>query len=115
MSNIVSEIINTLECLFIILGIIIGVIFIIGLVFAGLLEMGLRNKFGVYDPLYKCWFDYSLLNEEQNSRFIPGSDRLADPPKGTKRKPFWKEQPTLGKKILTFVFMGNRPRPDGLR
>ena len=114
MNSFVSEIINALGDLLLFFGILIGIIFIIGLILAILLEMGLRNKFGVYDPLYKCWFDYSLLNEEQNSRFIPGSDRLADPPKGTKRKPFWKEQPTLGKKILTFVFMGNRPRPYGL-
>lgn len=94
--------------------IIIFCVIVFCVVMGRLAEMGFRNQGSVYNPLYKCWFDLGVLNEEQESRFISGCDRLAEPPKGTKRKPFWKEQPTLGKKIMTFIFMGNRPKPGSI-
>lgn len=109
-----DEIIQAIKMLLILFGFIAGGIVVVGLFLCIIFGLGFRNKYGVYDPLYKCWFDYSDLNEEQESRFIPGSDRLADPPKGTKRQPpYWKEQPTLKKKILMYIIGGNRPRPLG--
>ena len=98
----------------IIIGIIICIIMCLLLIIGLIWGKYCRDEYGVYDPLYKTWFDYSVLNEEQENRQIPGSNRLADPPKGTKRQPpFWKEQTTLKRKILVFILMGNRPRPRG--
>ncbi len=107
-----DEIVPAIKILLILFGIIAGGIVVVGLFLCILIGLGLRNKYGIYDPLYKCWFDYNDLNEEQETRLIPGSDRLAEPPQGAKRQPpYWREQPTLQKKIKTFIFMGNRPRP----
>lgn len=95
---------------------IVIIIFLMLAIFAfgWLVEMGFKNQTTyVYDPLYKCWFEFGELNEEQETRLVTGSNRLADPPKGAKRQPFWKEQPTLQKKIKTFIFLGNKPRPRG--
>lgn len=114
MNIFIDEIIQAIKGLLILFGFIAGGIILVGLFLCIFIGLGLRNKLGVYDPLYKCWFDYSVLNEEQENRQIPGSNRLADPPRGTKRQPpFWKEQTTLKRKILVFILMGNRPRPRG--
>lgn len=114
MNIFIDEIIQAIKGLLILFGFIAGGIFLVGLFLCIFIGLGLRNKLGVYDPLYKCWFDYSDLNEEQENRQIPGSNRLADPPQGTKRQPpYWKEQRTLRRKILIFITMGNRPKPRG--
>ena len=111
MSVFLNEIIKAVDGILILFGFLIVGVALIGLFLSILMGLGFRNKFGVYDPLYKGWFDYALLNEEQESRLIPGSNRLADPQKGTKKSPFWKEQPTFRLKIITFLTMGNSPRP----
>ena len=112
MNIFLDEIVQAIKGLLILFGFIAGGVVVVGLFLCIFIGLGLRSKLGVYDPLYKCWFDYSDLNEEQENRQIPGSDRLAKPPKGTKRQPpFWKEQRILRKKIFFFITMGNKPKP----
>ena len=72
-----------------------------------------RAEYGVYDPLYKAWFDYSELDEEQQSRIIKGSNKLANPSKNIKRRiPLWKEEAPIWLKILRWISCGNKPRPN---
>ena len=71
-----------------------------------------RNMWASYDPLYKTWFANDDLDDEQISRIIPGSNRLAEPDKFTKRRPpYWKETCSFKQKIKRYIFYGNKPRP----
>lgn len=86
----------------IIIGIIICLLLIIGFVWGKYC----REEYGVYDPLYKAWFDYSELDNEQQSRVVKRSNKLRVPSKSTiKRTPLWNEKSPLWLKIIRFVFM----------
>lgn len=71
-----------------------------------------RNMWASYDPLYKAWFNNDDLDDEQISRIIPGSNRLAEPNKSIKKRPpYWKEAGPIKQKIKRYICYGNKPRP----
>ena len=75
-----------------------------------------RDEYGIYDPLYKAWFDYSEMDPEQLSRIIPGTNKLCSPTdKSKKRPPFWKEKSPIWLKILRFMVYGKKPKPYNIK
>lgn len=62
-------------------GILIILLFLFA-AFVGIsLTLGMRNKDQAkYDPLTKQWYPYVELTEEQQSRIIPGKNRLSKKP-----------------------------------
>ena len=89
---------------------IVGIIFFLSLVWTKIS----KHAWGVYDPLYKAWFDPDDLDEEQESRRVFNSNRLLKPSNHTKRRPpYWKEDASLKIKLKRFILYGNKPGPNG--
>ena len=100
----------------IIIGIIICIILCLLLIIGLIWGKYCRDEYGVYDPLYKTWFDYSELDYEQQSRIVKGSNKLRVPSKDTmKRTPLWKEKAPVWLKTIRFILYGNKPRPYNLK
>jgi len=93
----------------IVISIIVGIILFISILW----EEISKYAWGVYDPMYKAWFDQDDLDEEQESRRIPNSNKLSKPlDYSKKRPPYWKEKAPFNTKLKRFILYGNKPNPQ---